>query len=86
MAAPVFVWLGSVAVRPTYAGLAPGLAGVTQINFVIPASLQDGVYFLRVTAGTASSQPQSLSVGAPDASQNGRLVPIDMNGIAIGQI
>jgi uncharacterized protein (TIGR03437 family) len=86
MAAPVFVWLGSVAVRPTYAGLAPGLAGVTQINFVIPASLQDGVYFMRVTAGAASSQPQGLSVGAADTSQNGRLVPVNLNGVAVGKI
>ncbi len=87
MAAPVQVWLGSIALRPLYAGLAPGLAGVNQINFVIPASLQDGVYFLRITAGTASSQPQSLSVGpAPGAAQNSRLVPVDMNRIAVGQI
>ncbi len=87
MAAPVQVWLGGIAVRPLYAGLAPGLAGVNQINFVIPASLQDGVYFLRITAGTASSQPQSLSVGpAPGDAQNGRLVPVDMNRIAVGQI
>jgi uncharacterized protein (TIGR03437 family) len=81
MVAPVEVWLGSIALRPTYAGLAPGLAGVSQINFVIPASLQDGVYFLRVTAGTASSQPQSLSVGAPVTTQNGRLTPVNLNGI-----
>jgi acid phosphatase type 7 len=81
MAAPVLVWLGTIALRPTYAGLAPGLAGVSQVNFVIPASLQDGVYFLRVAAGTASSQPQSLSVGAPDTTQNSRLTPVNLNGI-----
>jgi uncharacterized protein (TIGR03437 family) len=81
MAAPVLVWLGSIALRPTYAGLAPGLVGVSQINFVVPASLQDGVYFLRVTAGTASSQPQSLSVGVPDTTQNGRLTPVNLIGI-----
>ena len=86
MTAPVLVWLGSVAVRPTYAGLAPGLAGVSQINFIVPASLQDGVYFLRITAGIASSQPQSMSVGAPDTTQNGRLTAINLNGIVASAI
>ena len=82
MATPVQVWLGCIALRPVYAGLAPGLAGVSQINFVIPDSLQEGVYFLRITAGSASSQPQSLSVGpVPDSSQNGHLTGINVQGL-----
>jgi uncharacterized protein (TIGR03437 family) len=63
MAAPVQVWLGNTALQPSYAGLAPGFAGLNQVNFVVPAGLAAGVYPLRISAGSASSQPQNLTVG-----------------------
>jgi hypothetical protein len=36
------VRVGAVAVDPLFVGLAPGLAGVYQINFVLPPDLPDG--------------------------------------------
>jgi acid phosphatase type 7 len=72
MAVPAHVWLGNIEVQPAYAGLAPGFAGLSQLNFAVPASLPDGTYSLRITAGTASSQPQNLIVGTgAGASPNG---------------
>ncbi len=64
MAVPVQVWLGNTNLQPSYAGVAPGFAGLSQINFAVPAGLPDGVYPLRIGAGSASSQPQNLVVGA----------------------
>lgn len=40
----VTVWVGGVAVKPLYAGRAPGLPGVDQINFIVPEGLQQGCY------------------------------------------
>jgi uncharacterized protein (TIGR03437 family) len=83
MTAPVGVWLGDTAVQPSYAGLAPGFAGLSQINFTVPAGLPDGAYPLRITAGAASSQPQNLTVGvAAGATQNGAAARAASGGTA----
>ena len=64
MAAAVQVWLDNTSLQPMYAGLAPGFAGLSQVNFAVPAGCQNGVYALRIAAGTASSQATNLTVGS----------------------
>jgi acid phosphatase type 7 len=64
MAVPVQVWLGNTGLQPSYAGMAPGSVGLSQINFAVPANLPNGVYPLRIAAGSATSQPQGLIVGS----------------------
>ena len=51
-----------------YAGLAPGLAGLYQINFTIPAN---------ATAG-----PNTLAVGGPDSNSSESYIPIAASGSA----
>jgi uncharacterized protein (TIGR03437 family) len=60
--APVLVRIGEVVVTPNFAGLAPGFAGLYQVNFQIPQSLSDGTYSLTVVTGGASSNAVSLPV------------------------
>ena len=43
---PVQVEMGTVAVTPDFAGLSPGLAGVNQVNLVVPLTLPTGIYAL----------------------------------------
>jgi uncharacterized protein (TIGR03437 family) len=75
MAIAVKVWLGNTILVPTFAGLAPGFAGLSQVTFTVPATLADGVYSLRVTAGTATSQQVILNVGgASTATQHADLI------------
>lgn len=50
---PVRVVLGEVETAVSYAGLAPGLAGIYQVNFVAPAGIRGQT--LRVYAGAASA-------------------------------
>jgi uncharacterized protein (TIGR03437 family) len=64
MASPVQVWLGNTLLQPAYAGLAPGFAGLSQINVEIPAGLASGVYPLSIASGAASSVAQNLTVGS----------------------
>jgi uncharacterized protein (TIGR03437 family) len=45
-----------------FVGVAPGLVGVTQINFVIPASVPAGVQPVVVTVGTASTQTAYITI------------------------
>lgn len=65
MAAPIQVWLGNTELTPSYAGLAPGFAGLSQINFAIPSGMASGAYPLRIASGSASSLPQNLIIGSP---------------------
>jgi acid phosphatase type 7 len=62
--APVQVDMGSVPVTPDFAGLSPGLAGVNQVNLVVPLTLPTGVYPLRVSAPAKGnfSNTQSIQV------------------------
>ena len=60
---PVQVLFGDLALQPSYAGLAPGFAGLNQVNVRIPPSLPDGTYTLRVAAGQAMSVPMNVRVG-----------------------
>ena len=60
---PVAITLGSTSARVLFSGLAPGFAGLYQINFEVPAgsTLGDAVT-LNVTVANASSNPVVLPV------------------------
>jgi len=45
-----------------YAGLAPGLVGVYQVNFRVAATLPSGPQDLVITTGSASSPPVKVSI------------------------
>jgi uncharacterized protein (TIGR03437 family) len=60
--APVEVWLGNTRIRPAFAGLHPGVAGVYRVDLTIPRDFQDGIYAMRVVAGGVSSRPANLDV------------------------
>jgi uncharacterized protein (TIGR03437 family) len=64
--ATVRVSLAGVEVIPTFAGLAPGFAGLYQVNIQVPPSLRAGIWPLKVTvSGTDSNQAQ-ISVQTQD--------------------
>ena len=56
------VTVGGVTAAITFAGIPPGLAGVTQVNFVIPAIVAPGAQPVVVTAGSIASSPGMLTV------------------------
>jgi len=60
--APVEVWLGSMRLDPHFAGLAPGHAGVYRVDVAIPGNLPDGIYTIRVVAGSVSSRTANLDI------------------------
>jgi uncharacterized protein (TIGR03437 family) len=62
IAQDVTVHIGGIAVKPTYAGAAPGIVqGVVQINAVIPAGVAAGNQPVDVTIGGVTS-PSGLTV------------------------
>jgi uncharacterized protein (TIGR03437 family) len=61
----VIISLADETFRPSFAGPAPGLPGVDQINFVVPADASVGCYIpVTVTAGNTTSNSATLSVAA----------------------
>jgi uncharacterized protein (TIGR03437 family) len=63
--ASVQVMLGTTALQPAYAGLAPGFAGLNQVNVQIPAEMSSKMYALKLMAGGVSSTPVSINVVSP---------------------
>jgi uncharacterized protein (TIGR03437 family) len=59
---PVGVTVGGVPARIAFSGVAPGLAGATQINFVIPDNAPPGVQPVVVTVGGVASQSASVTI------------------------
>jgi len=59
---PLTVTVGGVAAVTTFAGIPPGVAGVTQVNFVIPAGAGTGLQPVVVTVGGVASQAANLMV------------------------
>jgi uncharacterized protein (TIGR03437 family) len=57
---PVEVFLGAAPVAPLFAGLAPGFAGLYQVNFRVPADAPAGRIGLRVVVRGVSSGTVSL--------------------------
>jgi len=58
----VTVLVGGVPSEVQFAGLAPGLVGVYQVNFRVPANAPVGSQSLMVTVGDASSPAASITV------------------------
>lgn len=59
---PLGVTVGGVAATVVFAGIPPGLAGVTQVNFVIPNGVLPGIQPLVVTVGGVPSAAANLTV------------------------
>jgi uncharacterized protein (TIGR03437 family) len=53
--APVEVLVGTAPAKVLFAGLTPGLAGLYQVNAIVPGGLKPGSYVLRWKAGGAQS-------------------------------
>jgi len=64
VAAPVEVMLDNLILQPAYAGLAPGLPGLNQINLQIPSNLTPGPYNLQILSAGAISAPTTIFVSA----------------------
>lgn len=58
---PVTVTVGTATATLQFAGLAPGFAGLYQVNFVVP-SLPSGQYAMTVSAGGAVSNVATIAV------------------------
>jgi uncharacterized protein (TIGR03437 family) len=57
------VLVGAAPAQVLFSGLAPGLAGVYQINIAVPEMLPANAYQITIRAGTASSSaPASIYV------------------------
>jgi len=61
---PVEVRVGGLVLSPIFAGLAPRLAGVYQVNVKLPAELPEGDHPLRVVSNGAASETVTLRVGS----------------------
>lgn len=59
---PVAVTVGGVAAQIAFAGIPPGLAGATQINFVVPDNAPLGLQSVVVTVGGVASPPASVTI------------------------
>ena len=59
---PVAVTVGGVPARIAFAGVASGLAGASQINFVIPDNAPMGVQPVVVTVGGIATPPASVTI------------------------
>lgn len=59
---PVAVTVGGVPAQIAFAGIPPGLAGATQINFAIPDNAPLGVDPVVVTVGGVASAPASVTI------------------------
>ncbi|MDE3196450.1 MAG: Ig-like domain repeat protein [Acidobacteriota bacterium] len=65
---PLTMTIGGEPAQIVFNGIVPGLIGVTQVNFTIPADLQPGPQPMVVSVGNASSEPVTLTVTAPAVS------------------
>jgi uncharacterized protein (TIGR03437 family) len=59
---PLSVTVGGVPAFIQYAGLAPGLVGLAQVNIIVPASVPVGAQPVVVTAGGIASAAATLTV------------------------
>ncbi len=59
---PAVVTIGTTPARVSYSGLAPGYAGLYQINVTIPPEIAPGVYPIAVTIGTHTSRPSTITI------------------------
>lgn len=61
----VIITLAGQSIQPSFAGHAPGIPGLDQINFPVPAGAMTGCYVpLSVSVGGSTSRPVTLSLAA----------------------
>jgi uncharacterized protein (TIGR03437 family) len=60
---PLAVTVGGVPAEVRFWGIPTGLAGVTQVNFVVPLDAPSGAQPVVVTVGGTASKPATLNVG-----------------------
>ncbi len=58
---PVTIELGGMTIQPSYAGVAPGNAGLYQLNFTLPAGAASGDLEIRVIVGTGAGADSTPS-------------------------
>jgi len=54
--------IGGVLAHVVFNGVPNGLAGVTQLNFTVPAGIASGVQDVVVTVGGIASPPAKLTI------------------------
>jgi minor extracellular serine protease Vpr len=59
---PATIQIGAASAPVSFSGLAPGYAGLYQINVTIPTSLTPGTYPITITIGTQTSKPSTIAV------------------------
>jgi uncharacterized protein (TIGR03437 family) len=59
---PLSVTVGGLAAALTFVGIPPGIAGATQVNFVVPAGVPPGAQPVVVTVGGVPSAAVSLTI------------------------
>ena len=59
---PATVTIGGISTPVSFSGLAPGFAGLYQVNAAIPSSLTPGTYPITLTIGHQSSSPSTLTI------------------------
>jgi uncharacterized protein (TIGR03437 family) len=73
-ASSVLVEVAGISIAPAYAGAAPGLAGVDQINFQFPAGVPDDCYIpIAVKAGGRAGNTPSIAVAGTSGACHHRL-------------
>jgi uncharacterized protein (TIGR03437 family) len=58
----VAVTVGGAPATVSFAGIPPGLVGVTQVNFIVPATVPPGVQPVVVSIGGVKTQTGTLTV------------------------
>jgi uncharacterized protein (TIGR03437 family) len=59
---PVTVTVGGIAATVTFAGIPPGLAGISQVNFTVPVTAPLGVQPVVISVGGVRTQTGRLTV------------------------
>ena len=73
--ATITAYIGGVQATVGYAGLAPQLAGLYQINLTVPAGLTSGDNSLAIAGPDAYSSVCLIAIGSPTASSSAQAVP-----------
>jgi uncharacterized protein (TIGR03437 family) len=56
------VTIGEASAPVSFSGLAPGYAGLYQINATVPTSLSPGTYPITITIGNQTSKPSTIAI------------------------
>ncbi len=59
---PVIAKIGGANAKVAFAGLAPGFAGLYQLNLVVPSGLPGGAQILTLNVAGAESQPVTIAI------------------------